>query len=113
MGVLTQPAASTQPVQQQVLATVDGASYNPASDPVAMAFVLQPNYGAPSMPAPGSPAWNAAYWESDPDGTYWATCLVGPELGGVVLTQGAYLIAVKVTDSSAIPALWGWVLVIS
>ena len=113
MGVLTQPAGSTQPVQQQINALEDGAAYNPTGDLVYMAFVPQPNYGAPSMPAPGSPAWNTAYWETDPGPVYWASCLVGPELGGVALAQGAYAIAVKVIDSSAIPELWGWQLLIT
>jgi len=111
VGVLTQMATSTMPVQQQVLATLDGASYNPASDPVYMAFVPQPAYGPP--PNPTSGMWNAAYWETDPGGVYWASCMVGPSLDGVALTQGAYIIAVKVTDASAIPELWGWTLLIT
>ena len=72
MGVLTQPAGSTQPVQQQINALEDGAAYNPTGDLVYMAFVPQPNYGAPSMPAPAR-AWNTAYWETDPGPVYWAS----------------------------------------
>ena len=111
MGVLTQPATSTQPVQQQINALAAGVSYDPSGDPLYMAFVPQPTYGP--VPNVTSEQWNTAYWEVDPGPVYWASCLVGPANGGVVLAQGSYLIAVKITDDPAVPVLWGWVLVIS
>ena len=111
MGVLTQMATSTQPVQQQINALEDGAAYNPTGDLVYMAFVPQPNYGPPPNPAGGQ--WNTAYWETDPGPVYWASCLVGPANGGIVLAQGAYLICVKVVDDPAVPELWGWTLLIT
>lgn len=110
MPTLTQSAESSQPVEQQV---IPPSGVSPVSDPVFMAFVAQPNYGPPVMPAPSSPAWNAASWVTDSDGSFWASLLVGPELGGVVLTPGAYVIAVRVVDPAARPELWGWSLVIS
>lgn len=110
MATLTQSAESSQPVEQQV---IPPPGITPASDGIFMAFVSQPNYGPPVMPAPSSPAWNAASWVADPDGTYWASVMVGPELGGIVLTPGAYVIAVRVVDPAARPELFGWSLIIS
>lgn len=110
MPTLTQAAESSQPVQQQVNPP---SGVTPTSDAVYMAFVSLPNYGPPAMPAPASASWNAASWVTDSNGNYWASCMVGPELGGVVLTAGAYAIAVKVVDPAAEPCLWGWSLVIT
>lgn len=110
MPTLTQAAESTQPVQQAVNPP---AGIDPSSDPVFMAFVVAPAYGAPAMPAPGSSAWNPASWVVDPDGTLWASCEVGPELGAVSLAANAYVIAVRVIDSTARPSLWGWGLTIT
>ena len=111
MPTLTMPATSCQFVQQQVLATLGGSSYDPSADPVFLAFVLQPQYGP--TPSPSSGQWNAATWEVDAGPTYWASALVGPANGGVVLAQGVYQIFVKVTDNPAIPVLTGWSLLIS
>jgi hypothetical protein len=105
MPTLTQAAESTQPVEQQV---IPPAGVTPTSDSVFMAFVSQPSFGLPVMPAPASPAWNTASWVTDSDGTFWASCLVGPELGGIVLAAGAYVIAVRVVDSAARPEIFGW-----
>lgn len=109
MPTLTMPSVSTQPVQQQVSAIVDGAPYDFSGDQAFMSFVPQPNYGPPPEPT----VWNAATIEVDAGPTYWISCLVGVANGGVVLTPGAYLIAVKVVDNPAIPILWGWSLLIT
>jgi hypothetical protein len=110
MPTLTQSVESSQPVEQQV---IPPAGVTPTSAPVFMAFVPQPNYGPPVMPVPSSPSWNTASWVTDDDGTWWASCLVGPELGGVVLTAGAYVIAIRVVDPAARPELFGWSLILS
>lgn len=110
MPTLTQPAQSTQPVQQQV---IPPPGVTPTSDGLFMAFVPQPSYGPPVMPAPTSPAWNAASWVTDSDGTFWASTLIGPGLGGIVLAAGAYAIAVKIVDPAAVPCLWGWSITIT
>ena len=104
---LSQSALSTQYVQVQVTATVNGTSYNPTGDTVQMAFVT-----VTSPPASPS-AWNAAAWETDPGPVYWASCLVGPSNGGVVLAAGSYFVWVKVTDSPAVPVLSGPILTIT
>lgn len=112
MATLTMPVTSTQPVQQQIIATSGGSPYDPSGDTVSVAFVPVPQYGPP--PSPSSGQWNAATWEVDSSPTtYWASCLVGPANGGVVLAQGAYQIFVKVTDNPAVPVLAGWSLLIS
>lgn len=108
MPVLTQLAVSSQPVQQQV---IPPAGVNPSNDPVFMAFVPVPSFGPPPDPSPGQ--FNAATWEVDSNPTtYWASIMVGPANGGVVLAAGAYQIAVKVVDPAATPVLWGWNLLI-
>lgn len=109
MTTLAQPAVSTQPVQVQVLATAGGSAYDPTADTVQMAFVAQ------SFPpaSPQSSDWHTASWETDGTGasaTYWASCLVGPENGGISLARGTYVCWVKVTDDPAVPALPGPVL---
>jgi hypothetical protein len=108
---LTQPATSVNYVQVQVIATLDGAAYDPTGDAVAVAFVPQPQYGPPPDPASGQ--WNTAGWETDPGPVYWASCLTGPSGGGVSLTAGAYAVAVMVTDDPAVPVMWGPVLVVT
>lgn len=108
MPVLTQPATSTQPVQQQVIPPV---GVNPTSDTVEMAFIPQPASGP--LPNPTTGQWNAATWVTDSGPSYWASCLVGPANGGVVLAAGAYAIAVQVTDNPAVPVLWGLDLLIT
>lgn len=109
---LSQYAVSTEPVQFQVVAWDDGASYNPSSDPVYVAFV--PVTG--SNPSPAGATWNTASWEVDagnPQASYWASILVGPLNGGIVLTAGTYLCFVKVTDNPAVPVKAGAYLTIS
>lgn len=114
MITLTQAASSTELVQFQVAATLDGAAYNPTSDAVAVAFVPVTS-PLPSAPAPGSGLWNAASWETDSgySVTYWASVLIGPENGGIALTAGAYIAFVKITDSPAVPIRPGAFLIIS
>ena len=112
MATLTMPSVSAQYVQQQVLAISGGLPYNPTADTVQMAFIALPQYGPP--PDPQSADWHTASWETDSNPTtYWASCLMGPANGGVVLTAGSYMIAVKVTDSPAVPVLWGWNLLVT
>ena len=101
MITLTQLAVSTEPVQLQVAATLNGAPYNPTADPVAIAFV--PVTSPPSSPDPTPAEWNTATWETDPGPAYWASVLVGPLNGGIPLAVGSYLVVVKVTDSPAVP----------
>jgi hypothetical protein len=104
-GTLTQPATSSPFVQVQVIATLDGAPYDPTADPVAIAFVPVPQYGAPPNPVSGQ--WNTASWETDSSSsltTYWASVLTGPS--GVSLTAGAWAIAVQVTDGGVARVMW-------
>lgn len=111
MGTLTQLATSLEYVWQQVNATrIDGTVINPTSDTVQMAFVPQPTSGPPPDPVPGQ--LNTAIWGTGPGPTYWAGCLVGPG-GTIQLTQGSYVIAVKVTDNPEVPVKWGWTLLIT
>jgi hypothetical protein len=109
---LTQAAESTELVQFQVLATLDGATYNPASDPVSVAFlpVASP---LPSAPAPSSGEWNAASWETDSGPIFWASILVGPLNGGVALTAGGYVCFVMVTATPYAPIRPGAFLIIT
>lgn len=112
MPVITQPQTSTQYVQQQVTALLDGAPFDPSSLPVEIAFVPQPNYGPP--PDPSSGQWKTATWETDSNPvTYWASVLVGPLNGGVSLTAGAYQIFVRITSSPEVPVIPGWSLVLT
>ncbi|HEX5566986.1 MAG TPA: hypothetical protein VFY14_08715 [Streptomyces sp.] len=101
---LTQPAVSLQAVQVMISAIQDGAAYSPVSDPVSMAFVVNPTFGAAAAPAASSGSWNAATWETDSAGgtsQYWCSCLVGPG-GGVTLTAGtAYTVFVKIANAAS------------
>lgn len=108
MPALTQMAVSSQPVQQQINPP---AGVNPSSDPVFMAFVPVPASGPPADPSPGQ--FNTATWQVDPGPVYWASCMVGPNNGGIALTAGSYVIAVKVIDPAATPILWGWTLIVT
>jgi hypothetical protein len=110
MPTLTQLATSTLYVWQEILSTdLSGNPLNPTSDPAYLAFVPQPPYGPPPNPSAGQ--LNPAIWRTSTSGTatlYWAGVLVGPANGGVVLTQGAYIIGFKAVDSPEVPVLWGW-----
>ena len=109
MITLTQLATSTEPVQLQVKATLNGALYNPSADAVAVAFIPD---GQPA-PAWSSSAWQAASWETDPGPSYWASILVGPLNGGVALTVGTYICYVKVSDNPAVPIRPGCYLILA
>lgn len=106
MPLLTQMATSDQPVQQVV---------NPPSgtDPtvlaVEMAFIPAPASGKPRNPVAGD--WNPAGWVTESGPVYWASCSVGPD--GVMLSQGDYVIAVRIFAAGATPELWGWSLSIT
>jgi hypothetical protein len=103
---LSQLATSTEYIQLQVVATqLNGAAYNPSSDPVYIAFV--PITSPPSSPDPTSGEYNTAFWTTDTSGLFWAGILVGPLNGGVSLAAGSYLVCVKVTDDPAVPVKTG------
>lgn len=107
---LTQPATSSQFLQVQVIATLDGAPYDPTSDTAEIAIVSEPAYGTPSNPQDSQ--FNATSWETDANpATYWASVLVGP--AGLSLTAGAYAVAVKVTDGGVARIMWGPVLLVT
>lgn len=111
MITLTQLAESTEFVQLQVQATLNGAPYNPTADSVAIAFV--PITSPPTSPDPTSGEWNTAAWETDSNpATYWASILVGPLNGGVNLAVGSYVACVRVTDNPAVPVKQGCYLLI-
>lgn len=111
MIALTQLATSTEPVQLLVEATQGGSQYNPSGDPVAIAILPDTS----PAPAFGSSSWNTASWEVDPGDppSYWASLLVGPLNGGLVLTAGTYVVYVKITDNPAVPIKPGAYLAIS
>ena len=111
-STLTQPATSSPYVQVEVIATLDGAAYDPTPDTVQLAFVPMPTSGA--APDPTSGQWNAAAWETDPGSLYWASVLTGPAAGGGLdLAAGAYQVFVQVTDSPSVPVMTGPVLVVT
>lgn len=109
MNTLTQLATSTEPVQLLVEAFQGGAAYNPTGDPVAIAILPD------TSPEPGyaSASWNVASWEVDPGPSYWASILVGPLNGGILLAAGTYICYVKITDNPAVPIKPGAYLIIS
>ena len=109
MITLTQLAQSTEPVQLQVAATLNGAPYNPTADPVAIAFVTE----ASPPPDPQAGQWNTASWETDPGPAYWASILVGPLNGGIPLAVGTYIVYIKITDNPAVPVKPGCYLTIT
>lgn len=84
----SQSSLSTEYVRVAIDAGVD-----PTADNVQMAF---PVTGV----APVLGDWKSATWETS-DGTYYARCLVGPGIGGVVsLTAGGlYDVYVKIADN--------------
>lgn len=106
---LIQSALSTQFVQVQVQATVNGAPYNPTNDPVAFAFT---ELTTPVTP-PAAGDWQPGVWETDPGPVYWAGILVGPANGGFALAQGSWTAWVKITDNPEIPVLQPLTLVIA
>ncbi|HCT81757.1 MAG TPA: hypothetical protein DGT23_35290 [Micromonosporaceae bacterium] len=92
--------ASLEYVLVPVSSEASGASVNPTSDTVTMAFLA-----TESAPVAGD--WKTATWETDatpdPD-IYYARCLVGTG-GAVALTAGTYNVWVKISDSPETPVL--------
>ena len=87
---------STQYVQLPVTATLDGAPYNPAGDPVSFAFT-------PVGRKPAAGDWNGGTWVTLPSGAYMAQILVGPANFGIALPVGSYQIWLRVTDNPEVP----------
>ena len=78
-----------------------GVSFNPTSDPVAMAFMPQ------ATQVPQNTDWQTAVWSARPGdilNPYAAYCLVGPG-GTIQLSIATYVIYVRVTDNPEIPVL--------
>lgn len=87
---------STVFIKSRIVATKNGAAYNPTGDVVEVAFKL------PGVD-PAGPDWHAASWETA--GTaYYARLLVGP-VGGLVLAVGTYIMWIRITDSPEVPVL--------
>jgi hypothetical protein len=87
---------STVFIKSRIIATKNGASYNPTGDVVEVAFKL------PGVD-PAGPDWHAASWETA--GTaYYARLLVGPA-GGLVLAVGTYRMWIRITDAPEVPVL--------
>lgn len=88
---------STVYVKSRVIATKNGAAYDPTGDTVEVAFK------APGVD-PTGPDWHAASWETS--GTnYYARLLVGPGAGGLVLAVGTYHMWVRITDNPETPVV--------
>jgi hypothetical protein len=97
--VTTQSVLSTRYCQVRVLATLpDGTAYNPTGDVVQMAFMPKPRN---ANPGPGD--WHAGSWAVGAAGAYFAQALVGPDNGGVALTEGDYTVWVQIVDSPEVP----------
>jgi hypothetical protein len=90
-------SASTQNIYVEVTAQIGDVIIVPTSDPVYMAFCANRVTPVPSN-------WNTASWTTS--GTsYYATCLVGSQNGGVNLATGTYVVWIKISDSPEIPVL--------
>lgn len=92
---------STEYVIVPVQATKAGAPYDPTSDVVQFAFAPTPNY------SPQTSDWQTGSWDTASSSIlypYNAKCLVGPN-GTVTLTQGTYVVYVKITDSPETPVI--------
>jgi hypothetical protein len=100
---------STEYVLIPVAVTKAGVSYNPTSDTVQFAFMSTPTQ------IPGVSDWQTGAWDTDSTNIlypYTAKCLVGPA-GTITLTDGTYVIYLKITDNPEIPVLVAGQLVIS
>lgn len=111
MGSLALLAQSTEPVQVAIAAVSNGAAYDPTGGVVAMAFVPKQASGQP--PDPTSGQWQPASWQVDPGPVYWASILVGPLNGGVVLAAGSYIVYVRITDNPEVPVKPGCYLTVT
>lgn len=100
---------STEYVLIPLAVTKAGVPYNPTSDTVQFAFM--PN----SVQQPVVSDWVNGVWETVATNfiyPYNAKCLVGPS-GSTVLTQGTYVIYLKITDNPEVPVLVGGQLEVS
>jgi hypothetical protein len=89
-------ALSTVYIKSRITATVNGATYNPTGDVVAVAFK------APGV-SPAAPDWQTGSWEAA--GTsYFARLLVGPA-ALFQLAVGTYHMWIRITDSPEILVL--------
>jgi len=91
MSLLRISAASTDFVEVEV-----ASSENPIAQPLSFAFVVRHT-------DIDAATWTGGSWYVDPNGVYWARCLVGPE-GMVTLERGKYLMYVKWEMGSLKPA---------
>jgi hypothetical protein len=98
ISVLEISQLSTEYIGIPVQATTAGTTHDPTGDVVNFAFVT--GYGA----APTSGQWVAGSWAytNNPLYPYVARCLIGPS-GTTALTNGNYVVWLKVTDSPEIP----------
>lgn len=100
MITLTQLAGSDEPVQFAIDAiTAAGASYDPSSLPVAVAFAPVTSPATPFNP--DTATWNTASWSVQPGNpapVYWITIDPGP--GGVAVAAGSYTAYVKITTNA-------------
>lgn len=102
LGTISISRLSLQYVGIPVKATLlTGASYNPTSDTVQMAFMPT------ATQVPQISDWQSAVWAAQPNSflyPYAAFCLVGP--GGTINPGiGTYVVFLKVTDNPEIPVL--------
>jgi len=100
---------STEYVLVPISATKAGVAYNPTGDVVQMAFM--PN----ATQQPGVSDWVAASWDTNSSSIiypYDIKCLVGPT-GAITLSQGTYVIYVKIQDNPETPVLVVGQLVVS
>ena len=109
MQTLTQSALSTQYVQVLVQITSTN-NYNPTNDTVEFAFT-----SASAFPAqlPADEDWNAGSWDPYPGSLFYAQILVGPQNGGIVLSQGRWQVWLKLSSYPEVPVLQPLVLQIA
>jgi hypothetical protein len=97
---------SLQYVKAPVQAVVAGATYDPTSKIVAMAFVVED-----AEPLSGD--WVSSSWEQSGIPTiYLARCLVGPG-GDITLAPGSYQVYVKIFDNPETPVLTSDTLIVT
>lgn len=99
-GAVVMSSASLQYISVPVNAVKAGAPYNPTSDAVQFAFLLD------ISGTPGSSDWVSGSWVTLPNYLYpWACqCLIGPG-GTITLSPALYVVWVKITDNPEIPVL--------
>lgn len=102
VSVLQISSLSTEYVGIPVQSTTAGTTHDPTSDAVSFAFVT--GYGS----APTSGQWVTGSWAytNNPLYPYVARCLIGPT-GATALTDGNYVVWLKITDSPEVPVRIG------